>query len=465
MKNLLLLLGGFLLLSLIACKKDGFITSGEARLNISTDSIRFDTVFTSVGSITQSFKIRNDNDQALRLSRVKLMGGNSSAFRLNINGIAANELNNVDIPAEDSIYVFVSVTVNPTAANLPFIISDSISIQYNGNQRWVQLEAFGQNANFVNGVSLASNTTWSNSKPYVILDYLHIDEAVTLTIQPGTKIYAHANAPIIVDGSIQAIGTPANKIVFSGDRLDAPYNDFPASWPGIIFRNSSINNRLQFVEVKNAYQAIVVDQPASNSNPKLSITQSVVSNAYDAGLLAINSSITATNVLWSNCANNIALQGGGSYQFIHCTAASYSNNYLLHKTPVLTVLNYISQNGSIVSNPLQAAFTNCIFWGDAGFVENELVVGKEGSQSYAVNFTNCLYRAQIDPANATLTNVIKNQEPLFDSIDASNKYYDFRLTKNPSPAVDAGIATPVNKDLDNNNRPVGLPDIGCYEKQ
>lgn len=452
-------------LALFSCKKDSFINSAEARLNISTDSIRFDTVFTSVGSVTQSFKIRNDNEQRLRLSNVKLMGGSSSPFKININGIAANELSNIDIAAEDSIYIFVSVTVDPTAANLPFILSDSISVQYNGNQRWVQLEAYGQNAIFMNGSIITSNTTWDNSKPYVILDFLNVAAGATLTIQPGAKIYAHANAPVIVDGTLNATGTATNKIVFASDRLDAPYRDYPAGWPGIIFRSSSTNNHIQFADIKNAYQAIVLDQPASNPGPKLILEQSIIDNAYDAGIFARNSSISASNVLISNCANNIIVQGGGNYAFMHCTAASFSNNYILHKTPVLSLSNYTIVNGSPVSSNLQAAFTNCIFWGDNGFVDNEIVVNKEGAAPFNINITNSLFRASTDPANTTLTNVIRNQDPLFDSIDASNKFYDFRHIKSPAPGVDAGVATFVNKDLDNNNRPVGLPDMGCYEKQ
>lgn len=464
MKQLLPLTCLLITLILFSCKKDSFITSGDARLHISVDSLRFDTVFTTVGSVTQSFKIRNDNDQALRLSNVKLMGGSSSPFKININGIAANDLSNIDIAAEDSIYIFVSVSVDPTAADLPFILSDSISVQYNGNQRWVQLEAYGQNARFMNGSILTANTTWDNSKPYVILDFLNVAQGVTLTIQPGTKIYAHANAPIIIDGTLNATGTAVNKIIFAGDRLDAPYRDFPAGWPGIIFRSSSVNNHLQFADIKNAYQAIVVDQPASNANPKLSMEQCIIDNAFDAGIFSRNSSITASNLLISNCANNISIQAGGNYSFTHCTAASYSNNFLLHRTPVLSLSNFTTVNGSPVVNSLQASFTNCIFWGDNGFVENEVVVNKDGTTPFAVNIINSLYRAANDPSNTTLTNVIKNQDPLFDSIDVSNKYYDFRHTKVPAPGLEKGIATPINKDLDNNNRPVGLADMGCYEK-
>lgn len=465
MKKLLPLACALLLLALFSCKKDSFITSADARLNISTDSLRFDTLFTSVGSVTQSFKIRNDNGQQLRLTQVKLMGGSSSAFKLNINGTAASELNNIDIAAEDSIYIFVSVHIDPTSANLPFILSDSISIQFNGNQRWVQLEAYGQNARFMNGMVIGTNTVWDNTRPYVILDFLNVAAGAILTIEPGTKIYAHANAPIIIDGTLNATGTVSDKIIFRGDRLDAPYKDYPAGWPGIIFRSSSINNVLHFAEIKNAYQAIVLDQPASNAIPKLNIQQTIIDNAFDAGIFSNNSSIDAGNLLISNCANNIALQGGGTYNFTHCTAGSFSNNYFLHKTPVLSLANYSTQNGTIVTGNLQATFTNCIFWGDNGFVDNEVVVNKEGATAFSVSLNNCLYKAVNDPSNTTLSNTIKNQDPLFDSIDVSNKYYDFRHTKSPAPGINAGIATPVNKDLDNHTRPVGLPDMGCYEKQ
>ena len=56
--------------------------------------------------------------------------------------------NNIEIKANDSMYVFVQVNVNPTTANLPFIIRDSIQVSYNGNNKLVQLEAWGQNAHF-----------------------------------------------------------------------------------------------------------------------------------------------------------------------------------------------------------------------------------------------------------------------------------------------------------------------------
>src|SRR6185503_3985861 len=142
----LLILSAVILLT--ACRKDSFVTSADARVTITADTLKYDTVFPTTGSITQFFKIVNENNQKLRLSSVKLMGGASSAFKINVDGISATEVNNIELEANDSVYVFVQVNVNPTAANLPFVIRDSIQVSYNGNNKFVQLEAWGQNAHF-----------------------------------------------------------------------------------------------------------------------------------------------------------------------------------------------------------------------------------------------------------------------------------------------------------------------------
>ena len=169
------------------------------------------------------------------------MGGATSAYKMNVDGAATNEVTNLDIEANDSIYVFVSVTINPNVANLPFIVSDSILITYNGNNRYVQLQAYGQNANFLRNRVLTGNVVWTNNLPYVILGSIRIDTTATLTIQPGCKIYSHATAPFIVDGTLTVYGTKAGNVIFTGDRLDEGYKDLPASWPGIYFRGSSKN--------------------------------------------------------------------------------------------------------------------------------------------------------------------------------------------------------------------------------
>ena len=456
----------YCLFLLSSCKKDSFITSQFAQVNITTDSLKYDTVFTTTGSITKSFKIINENNQKLRLTKVKLMGGSASAFKINIDGSSTAEVNNLDIEANDSIYVFVSVSINPGASNLPFIVSDSILINYNGNNRYVQLQAYGQNANFLSNRVITGNVVWTNNLPYVILGSVRVDTTATLTIQPGCRIYAHANAPFIVDGSLIVNGTKAANVTFTGDRLDDNYKDLPASWPGIYFRGASKNNVLTYAVVKNANQAIVAEKPSVNANPKVILHQCIIDNAFDIGIYCVNSNLQADNSLISNCGSNIVLSYGGTYNFTHCTVAAYSNDYLTHKNPVLNVNNFLEQAGATVTANLNAVFRNSIFWGDGGIVSNEIVVNKQGATAFSVLFEKNIYRNVTDPANSTLNNNVINTDPSFDSIDVNKRIFDFRITKNAfAPGINAGVATGFLKDLSDANRNVGLPDLGCYEKQ
>jgi hypothetical protein len=451
--------------ALSSCKKDSFITSAEARLTLTADSLKYDTVFTTTGSITKSFKIINENSQKLRLSKVKLMGGAASPYKININGSSSTEENNIEIEANDSVYVFVSVTINPNAANLPFIVNDSILINYNGNTRFVQLQAYGQNAIFLSNKVITGNVIWTNALPFVILKSIRIDTTATLTIQAGCKIYSHADAPFIVDGTLIINGIKNNEVIFAGDRLDNDYKDLPAGWPGIYFRGNSKNNVLKYAIIKNAYQAVVATGQSINANPKLILQQCIIDNAYDAGVLAVNTSLQANNSLISNCGSNVAIVYGGDYIFTNCTVASYSNLFFAHKNPVLTVNNFAMQGGSAITANLNTIFRNCIFWADTGFVNNEVVVNKQGSNTFNVLFEKNLYRVQTDPASSTLTNNIKNQDPLFDSIDITKRYYDFRITlNNTAPGINKGVLTGFSKDLDDKNRNNSLPDLGCYEK-
>ena len=452
---------------LCACKKDEFNFSASASLFVSTDTVKFDTVFTSVGSVTQSFKIKNDNDQKLRISTIRLMGGNSSAFQMNVNGQAATLVNNIDIEPNDSIYVFVTVHINPNQNNLPFIINDSIQIQYNNNNRWVQLEAYGQNAHFMTNEILLGNITWTNDLPYVILGSLTVDTNAVLQIDAGCKIYTHANAPILIDGTLQTNGIKNNEVVFTGDRLDEYYRDLPASWPGIYFRSTSKNNQLNYTIVKNATDAISVFEPSVNSFSKLALHHCTIDNALNKGLYALASSVEMENSLISNCGKNIFLERGGSFVFSNCTVAAYANSFIFHNHPVLWLSNYIYQNNTLLTASTNAQFINCIFWGEGGLNSNEVAVYKEGNDNFSVVFDHCLYKNDTTPSNSTVVSSINNFDPSFDSIDVVNRYYDFRTNNfSNAPGIDNGINTTYLTDLDNNPRTIGsATDIGCYEKQ
>lgn len=451
------------LVSLFACRRESFTTSPDAALRIDVDTLHFDTVFTTTGSTTQVFKIFNDNKKGIHLSAVQVKGGISSPFKINVNGITGPSVSNIDIADGDSAYVFVSVTINPSVGSLPFVVRDSVEVFYNGNKKTIQLEAFGRNAHFLRGHTVSTDEVWNNDLPYVILGGMEVAPNARLTINEGCQIYLHADAPLVVNGTMQVLGKQwdSTRVVFSGDRLDEPYRNYPAAWPGIFFNSSSKDNLFNYAVIKNAYQALVVQAPSVNSNPKLSLLQTIVDNAYDVGILAVNSSINAENLLVSNSGKNLVLVGGGDYRFTHSTIAAISNILVPHKDPVLLVSNYFNQ---APSNSLNAVFRNCIFWGDGGQVENEVQVLKNGGNTFNVLFDHVLWKVKDNPANVAASSAINDLDPAFETINLEENSYNFRLKEN-SPALNKGINTSVTLDLDGNSRPVGNPDLGAYEKQ
>lgn len=455
-----------LLLFFFSCRKESFTSDKSAMLQPSVDTLHFDTVFTTVGSVSQALTLHNNNNDGIRISSVRLGGGASSPFRINVDGVPGPQVSSVEVQGNDSVYVFVTVSINPTAQNLPFVVRDSIEITYNGNSTWVQLEAYGRNAQFHRNRVITGNETWNNNLPHVILGGLTVDTTATLTINKGAAIYLHADAPFIVHGSLRVNGEhyDSTRVVFTGDRLDEPYRNFPASYPGLTFTASSKNNVLNYAVIKNAYQGIVVTDP-STSGTKLTLNETVIDNAMDAGLLCINTSITARNMLVSNCGKAMVLALGGNYQFTHCTIASFSNSFVQHKEPSLLLTNFITQSNNTIVNDLSATFRNCIFWGEeSSFVKDEVVTVKQGNTNFSVLFDHVLWRVQASPANATTNNALAS-EPLFDSINSAERYYNFRL-KEGSPAINAGTAAGVQRDLDGKQRPVGTaPDLGAYERQ
>ncbi|HLO79357.1 MAG TPA: choice-of-anchor Q domain-containing protein [Chitinophagaceae bacterium] len=462
MRKSLFFIPALTLFLIISCTKESFITSPDAFLSVSVDTLSFDTVFTQTGSVTQTLKIFNNNDQKLKLSSVELMGGVSSPFRINVDGTPGPAVNGIEIEPNDSAYVFVTVSINPSQANSPFIVRDSIRVNYNGNNRIVQLNAYGQNAHYVKGEIITTNTTWNNTLPYVILDGVLIDAGVTLTIQQGTRVHFHADAPMIVDGTLIVNGTKKDSVTFQGDRLDQDYRDLPAGWPGIYFRNSSNGNSLRYAIIKNAYQGLIAGK-ATGSFPKLALNECVIDNIYDAGLTGIGSSIKAVNCLISNCGLNVLLANGGDYELTHCTVASYSNVYVPHKKPVLVISNWDSTN-QVNTYDMKAIIRNNIFWGDYGNVDDEVVILRRGSNPFNVTIENSLYKAKNNLANATLANNLVNTPPLFDSIDDNGKVYDFRINKGRSPVINKGKNLSIPFDLEGKPRDA-QPDMGSYEKQ
>ncbi len=451
----------FIALILYSCKKEKFITSTDAKISTSENKLFFDTVFTTVGSVTKTFKIRNDNSQRLRISNIQLAGGASSFYKINVDGTAGTQFANTELAANDSMYVFVRLTLNPATTNLPFIVRDSIRIDYNSNTKWVNLEAYGQNAIFLRNDSITTNTTWTNNLPYVISGGLTIKQGRTLTMQKGTRVFCNAGAPIFVYGNLVTNGekNEIDRVIFKGDRTDADYKDYPGGWPGILVYNTG-SLVFNFTKVLNAYQAIV------GGGATITLNETIIDNAYDVGLAALNCTVNMRNCLVSNCGNdaelgsggsNILIREGGNINLNHCTFVTHSNAFQIHKQPVLYLHN--------TTTALNCTIRNSIIYGLGGLAENEIVTSK-GAAAFNVSMLNVLYKVKTDPTNITFTAPYKNTLPEFDTINTFRREYNYRL-RATSPIIDKGDTIGgIGFDLDGNPRIVGTkPDLGCYEKQ
>ena len=104
-----------------SCRKDVLFEDNTAKIEFSTDTVFFDTVFTTVGSITERIKIYNPYDLPIQLDRIWLRSGPQSNFKLNVDGLAGKDVKDVRIEANDSIFVFIEVTVDPNGGNTPMV--------------------------------------------------------------------------------------------------------------------------------------------------------------------------------------------------------------------------------------------------------------------------------------------------------------------------------------------------------
>ena len=225
----------------LACEKSEFITQKDAMLEFSTDTVLFDTVFTTIGSATLYFNVYNRHTQAIRISQIHLAGDNHSPYHLNIDGQPINSISDVELMAGDSLYIFVQVKIDPLNNNNPLVVQDSVIFVTNGNTQYVQLVAFGQDVNLINGAivpSAQNDTIWNNNKPYLIYNSMLVDTLKKLTIEAGCRLYFHYNSSLLVKGTLIVNGTLDQPVVFQSDRLEDFYSNIPGEWGAAVELNN-----------------------------------------------------------------------------------------------------------------------------------------------------------------------------------------------------------------------------------
>jgi hypothetical protein len=466
-------------LAIISCQKDNLTMSGDFKLQLSADTISFDTIFTTIGSTSQWLKVKNPGNHSVIISRIFLAGKEHSPFRLNINGVNSNEDQNVRIPSGDSIYIFVEVTVNPTGQNNPMVIHDSIVFEVNENIQHVDLIAFGQDFHLYNGEVLTTQH-WKNDKPYLIYNSIVVDTLKTLSIDPGCRIYFHQGSSLFVKGTLNVQGTCKEPVKFQGDRLEKDFANDPGQWGalkilednskyiygGLHFLKGSKDNLIEYAVIKNAKKGIQIDSMGFSNNPVLVISNSRIENMSLNCIDARTTKLKAYNCIFANSGSySVALLFGGNYEFYHCTIANYFNSrFSIRKEPSLIVNNYYNYGSTLYSFDLtKAFFANCIIY---GAMENEISLDKIEKAQFNYQFQNCELKTNstLYPKDQAFEGSIFNKNPLF--FDSSKNDYSLDSISPARNIGDKDIAAQFPNDLDDYSRLIDEgPDLGALEWQ
>ncbi|MGE4587165.1 MAG: hypothetical protein AB7D05_07475, partial [Mangrovibacterium sp.] len=226
------------MIAVVSCEDEKYESSSDVRLGFSREIITFDTVFPVIGSATQHLKIYNSYDQTVLVSAIRLASGNESGFKLNINGVASNELYDVEILPGDSIYIFVEVDFNRSGEDELLYLRDSIEFITNENSQDVDLVAWGQDVIFV-PASIGGEVYWTADKPYLVNVSTRVERDAVLHIAAGTRVYFHNGSGLYVRGTVIAKGTSEQPVVFQGDRQDLVYRNLSNQWKGILLFSGS----------------------------------------------------------------------------------------------------------------------------------------------------------------------------------------------------------------------------------
>ena len=473
-----------LLMAVVGCREDvGFSTNPSHRLTFSSDTVSFDTLFTEVSSSTYSFLICNRNRESLLITHAALSGGDASPFRVNVDGLSGTTFNDIVVRGNDSLFVFVEVTVDPRGQDEPFEVCDSLWFALeSGVIQQVQLRAYGQDAVVLRGVTIDEDTRLTAERPYLIYDSLRVGEGATLYLDAGARLYFGEKAEFQVYGRVYAEGTVDAPILFRGARTDhmfsyLPYDRLTAQWGGITLHPTSFDNLFVHCDIHSGVYGLRATS-ADMSRSKLTMHNSQIHNVDEDALQLTLCAAQLYNSLFTNAGGHCVNILGGQLQFWHCTIANFFP-WSSERGGAVNISNFSSTDKLIY--PLVATtFANCIITGSKDDELMGVVLEKTDSVDYSEYaqylFTHSLINSKgeaREPDSLHFANIVWEHKDStaygrtnFRTIDHSNFFYDFHLD---SLSCARGIGAyspllPLQSDKDDQSRHAEGPiDAGCYQ--
>lgn len=442
-------------LSTSSCGKHVILSKNN--LSFSKDTVVFDTVFTTIGSTTQQFKIYNKDSKTIKIDEIELMGGTSSKFSMNVDGLQGTKIEDLYIEGGDSLFVFVEVTLDPNGTNLPLVIEDSIRFKSNEKNQFVKLAAWGQDAYF--HYKDLNEGIWPNDKPHVVYGYAAVDSAKTLNIQAGTHIYMHKNAILYVYKSTLNIqGTLGNEVIIEGDRLEQDYQNVSGQFYGIYFQQARPCT-IDYAIIKNGTSGVhLYDEDPTNTGYTLTMTNTIIKNQARYGVFIFaGAKVKAENcIIAKNGTHALFVLQGGDFNFNHCDLLGYGSS----TNPAVGISNYYtdySAGQTNVSSIDEGKLYNCVVTGN---LTTEFAMDTIQMSGVVLNFDfkNTLLRSEEVYTDSFYdASVIWNGNTLF----TNPSEFDFTFGSN-SVLQGTGVNTSVVTDILGNPRN-NPPDIGAIE--
>lgn len=495
---ILLIITGF------SCRKDFDYVDSDGELEFSKDTVFLDTVFSTIGSSTYSLKVYNRSSTDLNIPFIGLESGQSSSYRLNVDGEAGKTFTNIPLLAKDSLYVFIETTFDISTLNQDeFLYTDVLQFGTGALIQEVPLVTLIKDAVFLYPATLSNGSketlllgldqngeeirvqgfdledtelNFSANKPYVIYGYAAVPDGKVLSMAAGTRVHFHKGSGIFVKpgGSLQVNGEQStdlelleNEVIFEGDRLEPEFENVPGQWGLLWLSEGSMNHTINHLTIKNATIGILAEGNPSSDPPFLELRNSQIHNSSLVNLWGRNTHIQGQNLVLGNAGNaSLFCNLGGSYEFLHTTIANYwSNGFRTGAALQINNFEEISGQQIVSEDLLQANFANCIIVGNT---RSELFLESNGVNAFAFNFSHCLLNygdENSDPLYDFKNDTLYNN--LFLNLKAnflSTVNNDFRLIDNSEiiGVGDLNTAQMVPLDLLGMDRTIA-PDLGAFQ--
>ena len=467
--KLLLFCSFWMLVFAVSCNKDEISFDAPSQeLSFSKDTVFCDTVYHQVRSETYAVKVYNNEDKDIMIPRIRLEKGAASLYKINVDGKAGYDFNNVPLRKKDSLFIYVEIA--PQATGPEAIAEDRVLFSNPTGEQHVTLFSVVQDAEFFiqtpsNPNVLTSNTTWTSNKAKIIYGNLTVDQSVVLNIQQGTKVYFHKNSgmKVAAGATLNINGTQSNQVIIRGDRNDPYYDTIPKNWNSIRMEAGSLLN-MNHARLFGGTKGLDLKQSTAT------IKNSFIHTFQDYGIYAVASTVTASNLVMNNCGESaIGIFRGGNHSYTHSTIANYSGTMgSRNRMGIFATNEWKNDNGQTEQGALQnLSILNSIVYSDRdNSVNFEQTPGQQFQ--YLIQNSSIKY-AGASGAGFTFDNnpmnVIqsyKNEDPKF--VNYFIAQMNLRV-KTDSPARNKGavsIAATVPTDIAGVTRTTN-PTLGAYQ--